>query len=86
MKKIETESKELKAQLKSAMENNNIKKWETPNGVKITLAADGEDKVVRKFNEKLFKDNNLDLWDEYSEDIIQKGKAGYVKITLPKED
>ena len=31
MKKIETESKELKAQLKSAMENNNIKKWETPN-------------------------------------------------------
>ena len=86
MKKIETESKELKAQLKSAMENNNIKKWETPNGVKITLVADGKDKVVRKFNEKLFKDNNLDLWDEYSEDVIQKGKAGYVKITLSKED
>ena len=86
MKKIEAESKELKAQLKSAMENNNIKKWETPNGVKITLVADGEDKVVRKFNEKLFKDNNLDLWDEYSEDVIQKGKAGYVKITLSKED
>lgn len=84
MKKVETEAKELKAQLKSAMESNNIKKWETPNGVKITLVADGEDKVVRKFNEALFKENNLDLWDEYTEEITQKGKAGYVKITLPK--
>ena len=86
MKKIEAQAKDLKTQLKSAMENNNIKKWETPNGVKITLVADGEDKIVRKFNEKLFKDNNLDLWDEYNEEVVQKGKAGYVKITLPKED
>lgn len=85
MKKIEVQAKELKAQLKSAMENNNIKKWETPNGVKITLVADGEDKVVRKFNEQLFKENNSDLWDQYSEDVVQKGKVGYVKITLPKE-
>ena len=84
MKKVETQAKELKAQLKMAMENNNIKKWETPNGVKITLVADGEDKVTRKFNETLFKENNLDLWDEYSEEVVQKGKAGYVKITLPK--
>lgn len=84
MKKVETQAKELKAQLKMAMENNNIKKWETPNGVKITLVADGEDKVSRKFNETLFKENNLDLWDEYSEEVVQKGKAGYVKITLPK--
>ena len=84
MKKVETQAKELKAQLKMAMENNNIKKWETPNGVKITLVADGEDKVARKFNETLFKENNLDLWDEYCEDTIQKGKSGYVKITLPK--
>ncbi len=84
MKKVETQAKELKAQLKIAMENNNIKKWETPNGVKITLVADGEDKVARKFNETLFKENNLDLWDEYSEEVVQKGKAGYVKITLPK--
>ena len=86
MKTIETRAKELKAQLKKAMENNNIKKWETPSGVKITLIADGEDKVVKKFNEQLFKDNNLDLWDEYSEEVVQKGKAGYVKITLPKNN
>lgn len=86
MKKIEMQSKELKMQLKAAMENKNIKKWETPNGVKITLVADSEDKVIKKFNEALFKENNLDLWDEYSEEVVQKGKAGYVKITLPKEN
>lgn len=85
MKKVELQVKELKTQLKAAMEKNNIKKWETPNGVKITLVADGEDKIVKKFNEQLFKENNLDLWDKYSEDIVQKGKTGYVKITLPKE-
>lgn len=84
-KTLEQEEKALKEQLKNAMENNNIKKWETPNGVKITLVEDTPDKVVRKFNEKLFKDNNLDLWDEYSEEVVQKGKSGYVKITLPKE-
>lgn len=85
MKELEVKSKELKSRLKMTMEKNNIKKWETPNGVKITLVGDGEDKIVRKFNEQLFKENNLDLWDKYSEKTVQKGKAGYVKITLPKE-
>lgn len=84
-KELEQEEKALKEQLKNAMKNNKIKKWETPNGVKITLIEDTPDKVIRKFNEKLFKDNNLDLWEEYSEDVIQKGKSGYVKVTLPKE-
>lgn len=84
MKKIEALAKDLKTQLKAAMEKAGTKTWETPNGVKITLVADGEDKVVKKFNEKLFKDNNLDLWDEYSEEVTQKGKAGYVRITLPE--
>ena len=85
MKKIEAQAKDLKEQLKTAMEKAGTKTWETPNGTKITLVPDGEDKVVRKFNEKLFKDNNLDLWDEYSEEVVQKGKAGFVRISLPKE-
>ena len=86
MKKIEAQAKDLKEQLKTAMEKAGTKTWETPNGTKITLVPDGEDKVVRKFNEKLFKDNNLDLWDEYSEEVVQKGKSGYVRITLPNEE
>lgn len=83
-KKIEQEQKELKEKLKEMMKEKNVKKWETPSGVKITLVEDGEDKIVRKFNEKLFKDNNLDLWEKYSEEVVQKGKSGYVKITTPK--
>ena len=86
MKKVEAQAKDLKTQLKAAMEKAGTKTWETPNGTKITLVPDGEDKVIKKFNEKLFKDNNLDLWDEYSEEVVQKGKAGYIKITLPKEE
>ena len=86
MKKIEAQAKDLKEQLKTAMEKSGTKTWETPNGTKITLVPDGEDKVVKKFNEKLFKNNNLDLWDEYSEEVVQKGKSGYVRITLPKEE
>ena len=86
MKKIEAQAKDLKEQLKTAMEKAGTKTWETPNGTKITLVPDTEDKVVKKFNEKLFKDNNLDLWDEYSEEVVQKGKAGYIRITLPKEE
>ena len=46
MKKIEVQAKEFKAQLKAAMEKNNIKKWETPNGVKITLVEDKADETV----------------------------------------
>ena len=83
-KKIEQEQKELKEKLKEMMKEKKVKKWETPSGVKITLVEDGEDKLVRKFNEKLFKDNNLDLWEKYSEEVVQKGKSGYVKITMPK--
>lgn len=85
LKKIEIQAKEFKAQLKIAMEKNNITKWETPNGVKITLVEDGKDKIVKEFNEALFKAFNLDLWEEYCEEVTKKGKAGYVRITLPKK-
>ena len=40
---------------------------------------------VKEFNEALFKAFNLDLWEEYCEEVTKKGKAGYVRITLPKK-
>lgn len=96
MKKIEVQAKEFKAQLKAAMEKNNIKKWETPNGVKITLVEDKADETVieKVVNEELFKSENIELVEQYElkqaeyledKEVIKKGKAGYVKITLPKE-
>lgn len=85
-KKIEQEQKDLKEQLKKAMEEKGIKSWQTPNGAKITLVEDGKDKEVMKFNEKKFMEENQDIYNNYLETKIQKGKNGYVLITLPKED
>lgn len=97
MKKVETLAKELKAQLKSVMEKNNIKKWETPNGVKITLVEDKPDETIieKVVNEDLFRSENLELVEQYeskqseyleAKEVIKKGRSGYVKITLSKEE
>lgn len=97
MKKVETLAKELKAQLKSAMQNNNIKKWETPNGVKITLVEDKPDETIieKVVNEDLFRSENIELVKQYElkqseyleeKKVIKKGRSGYVKITLSKEE
>lgn len=83
-KKLEKEYNEMKTKLKIAMQENNIPKWTTPNGTKITLVDDGEDKEVEVFNEKKFKEENEELYKRYLEKTIKKGKSGYVLITLPK--
>ena len=80
------QQKELKAQLKAAMEKGNIKKWTTNNGIQITLVADTPDKEVQKFNESKFKEENEVIYSKYLEPKVQKGRVGYVKITMPKED
>ena len=85
-KKMEQEQKDLKEQLKKAMEEKGIKSWQTPNGAKITLVEDGKDKEVMKFNEEKFMEENQAIYNNYLETKIQKGKNGYVLITLPKED
>lgn len=84
-KRIEKEQKELKNKLKSAMQEHGIKKWETPNGTKITLVADGEDKEIEVFNEDNFKKDNEELYKKYLEKKIKKGRSGYVLITTKEE-
>ena len=84
-KKLEKEYNEMKTKLKIAMQENNIPKWTTPNGTKITLVDDGEDKEVEVFNEEKFKEENEELYKKYLEKKIKKGRSGYVLITL-KED
>lgn len=85
-KKLENEQKELKNQLKDLMKEKGIKNWETPNGTKITLVDDAEDKEVLEFNEKKFKEENKEIYDKYLETKIKKGRSGYVLITIPKDD
>lgn len=79
----------LKKELKEAMQNNNIKKWETPNGTKITLVEDTQDKEIDEiyFDENKFALENKEEYEKYlsTKKVIKKGKSGYVKITLGEE-
>lgn len=83
---LKKQQDKLKGMLKNSMEKNNIKTWETPNGIKITLVADSEDKIKKVFDEEKFKEENIDLYNNYLEDKIIKGRKGYVRITQPKEE
>lgn len=84
LKSIEKKIKEDKTRLKDAMQAAGVKSWTTPQGYKITLIPDGEDKVDKKFNEDKFKADDPETYNKYLENKIIKGKTGYVKITIPK--
>lgn len=81
-KEMEKRQKELKMALYQAMLENNIKGWKTPNGTKITLVKPSEDKTIMVFNEDKCKEEQPLIYANYCEEKIQKGKSGYVKITL----
>ena len=84
LKSIEKKVKEDKTRLKDAMQACGVKSWTTPNGYKITLVPDGEDKTEKKFNPDKLKEADPDTYNKYLEDTIVKGRSGYVKITAPK--
>lgn len=90
MKELEKKVKTEKDRLKDAMERAGVKKWETPNGYKITLIPDSEDTVEQQesFNAEKFMAEHPRLVKKYMEtkNVIKKGKKGYVKITSPKEE
>ena len=88
LKTFEAEQKKVKQALFEAMAANNIKSWETPNGIKITRvdATEATVKTVTEFDVDTFKAENPALFDLYQHDVEKRtsGKSGYVKITLPK--
>ena len=90
MKELEKKVKSEKDRLKDAMERAGVKKWETPNGYKITLIPDSEDTVEQQesFNAERFMAEHPEIVEQYMEtkNVIKKGKKGYVRITSPKED
>lgn len=87
-KLLEEQYKAVKEELYKAMQDYQIKKWTTNNGVQITRVdgSEGSTVTVNKFNEEKFKEEHQDLYESYVEEIQQtkKGRAGYLKITLPK--
>ncbi len=95
LKSIEKKIKEDKARLKDAMQACGVKSWTTPNGYKITLIPDGEDKVekeeyldldsIKRDLPELFRDES-DGGYMKTRFIEKKGRSGYVKITAPKKE
>lgn len=85
-KELEKNYKKFKSELKTAMENAAVKSFTLEDsGIKFTLVFDQEDKIVKKFDESAFAAEHVELYEEYLKDKIQKGKSGYVRITMPGE-
>ena len=83
---LKKEYEDFKLKLKDAMQKNNLKTWEMNGGTKITLVEDTPSKIIKKFNESRFKEENELLYNKYLEDKEQKGRSGYVRITLGDKD
>ena len=88
-KEQEKQLKEMKEQLYESMLKNNVKKWETPSGIKSCLVEEipPTKEEYKKFCESDFRRDHKDLWEQYLIDAVEEkpGKKGYVRITLPKE-
>ena len=89
-KQLEEQYKSVKDKLFKAMQDYQIKKWTTLNGTQITRVDGSEESIVtvQKFNEDKFKEDNKELYQQYLEDVqqVKKGRSGYVKITLGKNE
>lgn len=86
MKEIEKKVKDLKADLKKAMEESGVKTWTMLGGTRVTLVPDGIDKVTEVFDDKAFLRDHPEMYEQYTKQKIQKGRSGYVLITPKKED
>ena len=87
-KTIQEEYEAMKQNLFNAMVKHDVKSWETFNGTKITR-VDGQaptTKTVTEFDSDTFSKEHPRLYKQYSKEVekTSKGRAGYVKITLPK--
>lgn len=87
-KALEEQYKDVKDSLYKAMQEYQIKKWTTNNGVQITRVDGTEDSTVtvKKLNEEKLKTEQPEIYETYMEEILQtkKGRAGYIKITMSK--
>jgi hypothetical protein len=85
IKEIEKEIKNQKEELKQLMIETNMKKWETPNGTKITLVEDAEDEEieVETVDYAKFNTEHLELFlkKEALEKEIKEAQKPYTTIT-----
>lgn len=80
---IVNEYKQAKEDILEQMIKFNIKSWTMPNGTKLTVVPQGEDKTVKKFDEKKFSQDHPVEYEEYLYDAITKGKKAYLRASYP---
>ena len=89
MKKVKALLEDAKADLKLAMEKAGIKRWETPNGYKVTLVPDTPSKLVEEeyIDTEAMRENDPDIFAKYCKvkTVTKGGRSGYVRISAPKE-
>ena len=89
-KELNARYEEMKEELKNAMTEAGIMKWELPDGTKLALVPDKEDETVTEtyFDEVSFMLDNKDLYEKYTSERtkVKKGRKGYVKITIAKQE
>lgn len=88
-KELEKQYKDVKQKLYNAMTAADVKSWTMPNGTRITR-VDGTPasvKTVEEFDTERFKREHPKLGKEYTKEVIKEtaGRAGGIRITLPKE-
>lgn len=88
MKEIEAQLKEAKKALYAEMVKRNVKSWSMPNGTKITRVDEvpASTKTVIEFDVERFKAAHPATYNQFSKAVEKKvsGKAGFVRITIPK--
>lgn len=90
MTQVKKRLDEEKENLRKAMESAGVKKWETPNGYKITLVADTPEKTIEEtyLDTDSLREEKPDIYAEFEKvrTVTKKGRKGYVKITAPKKE
>lgn len=88
IKVVEEQAKQLKDQLFDLMNEYGVKSWKTESGISLSRVDGKEEEIVELelFNETVFQEENPELYQKYlyKTTKVNKGKKGYVRITLPK--
>lgn len=80
--KLKKKYDNFKDQLHKIMTDKGIKGWEMRGGTKVTNVLDGEDTIKKVFDEKKFKEEHQEEYNQYLIDKEVKGRKGYVRFTF----
>ena len=85
LKALEAEYKDFLDKMYAIMDEKNIKSVKTLDGTRFTRVLPTDPKVVREFDVISFKDKYPELYEAFLVDRQKSGRAGYVRVTTPKE-